>query len=132
MRPEGVLEVALYATDLKAVESFYTEVLGLAVQEKTEGRHVFFRCGYVMILVFNPDVTSKTGGVVPPHGTIGAGHMAFSIKSGDFEHWREHLSKHNVAIEKDVDWGQGGHSVYFRDPAGNSIELTTPKTWGIE
>jgi predicted enzyme related to lactoylglutathione lyase len=36
-----------------------------------------------------------------------------------------------VAIEKIVDWPGGGRSLYFRDPAGNSLELATPRIWGI-
>jgi catechol 2,3-dioxygenase-like lactoylglutathione lyase family enzyme len=37
-----------------------------------------------------------------------------------------------VAIEQIVDWPTGGRSVYFRDPAGNSLELTSPSIWGIQ
>jgi hypothetical protein len=34
-----------------------------------------------------------------------------------------------VAIEQEVDWPRGGKSLYFRDPAGNSVELLTPGVW---
>ncbi len=30
----------------------------------------------------------------------------------------------------EVNWDQGGTSLYFRDPAGNSIELAPPTLWG--
>lgn len=132
MSPDGILEAALYAVDLKKAESFYKDVLGLKVRERSENRHVFFQCGNVMLLIFNPEVTSQSGGIVPPHGTTGGGHVAFVIKPSEFEEWREHLSKNEISIEKEVDWEQGSHSIYFRDPAGNSIELTTFKTWGME
>jgi catechol 2,3-dioxygenase-like lactoylglutathione lyase family enzyme len=36
-----------------------------------------------------------------------------------------------VAIEQEMDWPRGGRSFYFRDPAGNSLELATPKIWGL-
>jgi catechol 2,3-dioxygenase-like lactoylglutathione lyase family enzyme len=26
---------------------------------------------------------------------------------------------------------RGGRSFYFRDPAGNSLELATPRIWGL-
>ena len=35
-------------------------------------------------------------------------------------------------IEKTIAWPQGGHSVYFRDPAGNSLEVASPLIWHID
>jgi hypothetical protein len=31
-----------------------------------------------------------------------------------------------------VEWPGGGRSIYFRDPAGNSVELGTPAIWAID
>jgi catechol 2,3-dioxygenase-like lactoylglutathione lyase family enzyme len=130
MRPEYILETIVYASDLDAAEDFYTRVLGLKLYSKSEeGRDVFFTCGNRMFLVFNPDKTSTPGGRVPPHGAKGPGHVAFAIKPEDIEKWKAHLLEQKVEIEKEVDWEGGGHSIYFRDPAGNSIEVTTPTTW---
>ena len=42
---EGILETALYATDLDAAEAFYGNVLGLEKIARLGNRHVFFRCG---------------------------------------------------------------------------------------
>lgn len=39
---EGILETALYVSDLEAAEDFYGHVLGLDVVIRQEGRHVFF------------------------------------------------------------------------------------------
>jgi hypothetical protein len=36
-----------------------------------------------------------------------------------------------VAVESDYTWPGGGRSLYFRDPAGNSLELGTPAIWRI-
>ena len=44
---------------------------------------------------------------------------------------RRWLAKHGVSIEKTIDWPDGGRSLYFRDPAGNSLELATPQIWGL-
>jgi hypothetical protein len=35
-----------------------------------------------------------------------------------------------IAIEKEVEWPRRGVSLYFRDPAGNLVELVTPGFWG--
>jgi catechol 2,3-dioxygenase-like lactoylglutathione lyase family enzyme len=45
--------------------------------------------------------------------------------------WRDHLAARGVDIEAEVQWPRGGHSLYFRDPAGNSLELASPRIWGI-
>ena len=135
MKVGGVLESCLYATDLEAAEQFYTTVLGLDVLSRVPGRHVFFRCGPGVFLIFNPEQTrveEASSNSVPPHGTEGPGHMAFSVAEGELGAWRNHLAAHGVEIEAEVDWPRGGHSLYFRDPAGNSIELAPPGIWGLD
>jgi catechol 2,3-dioxygenase-like lactoylglutathione lyase family enzyme len=130
-----VLESCLGATDLDAAERFYRDVLGLKLHGKQPGRHVFFRCGERMVLLFNPSESSKPashGGLdVPTHGATGQGHLCFAVHEAALPGWRAHLARHGVAIEKIVDWPGGGRSLYFRDPAGNSLELATPRIWGI-
>jgi catechol 2,3-dioxygenase-like lactoylglutathione lyase family enzyme len=123
----GILETALYAADLVAAEDFYEGVLGLEVDSREPGRHVFFRCGETMLLLFDPATTSRSAGRVPTHGATGPGHVAFSVD--DLELWPERLNSAGVDIEADVDWPNGGRSLYVRDPAGNSVELTTPRIW---
>jgi catechol 2,3-dioxygenase-like lactoylglutathione lyase family enzyme len=136
VKPEGVLETCLYAEDLGAMEEFFVRVVGLEVLTKEAGRHVFFRCGGGMVLVFNPSVTARqltsvNGSIVPLAGTIGAGHLAFRVPAHEVDAWREHLLAHNIVIESEVRWPQGGHSIYVRDPGGNSLELATPQLWGL-
>ena len=129
MHPNGILETCLYVDDLKAAEQFYETVLGLEFVRRKEGRHVFFRCGNQMLLLFNPNRCRIKGSSVPAHGAIGASHIALSVDLSDLEGWRNRLHENGVAIERTVDWPQGGHSLYFRDPAGNSLELATPEIW---
>lgn len=107
-------------------------MLGLELHSKEPGRHVFFRCGRAMLLIFNPAVTSLAG-PVPAHGASGPGHAAFGVENeGILGTWPERLRNAGVEVEADVDWPDGGRSIYFRDPAGNSLELTTPRIWGLE
>lgn len=127
----GVLETALYAADLDAAEDFYVRVLGLELESKVDGRHVFLRCGDAMLLVFDPAATSRAAGPVPAHGTAGPGHVAFAVADEDLDGWAARLQGHGVEIEADLTWPGGGRSIYFRDPAGNSLELATPRIWGI-
>src|SRR5215208_974148 len=57
-RVRGVLETCLYASDLAAAERFYADVIGLEPFQRAAGRHVFFRCGAGVFLVFDPGRTS--------------------------------------------------------------------------
>ena len=136
MTPSGILESALYAHDLDAAEAFYRDVLGLERIARVEGRHVFFRCGDGVLLVFNPAETVKppaTGArlPVPPHGTQGQGHLCFRADVGEIERWKAHLAAHGVTIESEFEWPKGGRSIYFRDPAGNSLEFAEPRIWDL-
>lgn len=129
-----VLETCLYAGDLDAAERFYVDVLCLPVHSRHEGRSVFFRCGDRMFLVFNPARTRVSDPTVsvPPHGADGPGHAAFAVPDARIAAWRTRLQEHGVAIEREVSWPRGGRSLYFRDPAGNSVEIVSPGLWGIE
>ncbi len=129
MKLTKVLETCLYSRDLKQTERFYTEILGFELYSKVKDRHVFFRCGSSMLLIFNPDKTMEPGKDIPPHGAYGEGHVAFEVSDEELPRWREYLRKSSVQIEAEVRWPGGGYSLYFRDPAGNSLELATPKTW---
>lgn len=136
MRPEGILETALYADDLDAAEAFYGGVLGLERIARAEDRHVFFRCGSGVLLIFDPTRTlaeppSADGLAVPPHGARGPGHMAFRAALSDLDDWKRHLAEAGVEIEAEVDWPRSGRSIYFRDPAGNSIEIASPEIWSV-
>lgn len=132
----GVLETCLYAADLAAAERFYGDALGLDAFAREPGRHVFFRCGAGVLLVFDPARTraaaGSVGGVpIPPHGATGAGHVAFAVPEAELPAWRDRLDAHGVAIEAEVAWPRGGRSLYVRDPAGNSVELAPARIWGF-
>ena len=68
---------------------------------------------------------------VPPHGARGPGRVCFRASADEILRWKDHLQHRGVAIEADFDWPQGGHSIYFRDPAGNCLEFAEPRIWGL-
>lgn len=41
------------------------------------------------------------------------------------------LIEKNVKIEKEVAWEKGTNSNYFRDPAGNLVEIIAPGSWPV-
>jgi catechol 2,3-dioxygenase-like lactoylglutathione lyase family enzyme len=136
MTPSGILESALYVDDLDAAEAFYGGILGLTRITRAEGRHVFFRCGDGVLLLFiaaatelPPPPDAKLP--VPPHGTHGPGHLCFRASGEEIETWKAHLTGNGIAVEADFEWPSGGRSIYFRDPAGNSLEFAESRIWGL-
>jgi catechol-2,3-dioxygenase len=129
MRPTRIFETVLYSEDLAAAERFYRDAVGLEVITRGD-LAVVFRCGDGVLLIFDPRKGRAAGREVPSHGTSGAGHIAFAAKPEDLDAWRKHLRNAGIYIEREVDWGEGSRSLYFRDPAGNIVELAPPTIWG--
>ena len=130
MKAERIFETSIYASDLAAAEQFYREVLGLELISSME-RGVIFKCGDGVLLVFDPERTRNDQSLAPPHGADGAGHIAFAVPESEHAAWRAHLHDCGVEIEREVKRA-AGRSIYFRDPAGNSVELAPPTLWGME
>lgn len=133
MRPAAILETALYASDLVAAEGFYGGLLGLPVLAKVAGRHIFFKVGDGVLLVFDPAATEVPSGnpalPVPTHGARGPGHVCFAASREEIVAWRDRLTGAGLEIEAEFDWPNGARSLYVRDPAGNSVEFAEPRLW---
>lgn len=134
----GTLESALYVDDLPAAIAFWEGVMGLQCFQHAPGRHAFFRLSQTprpqVLLVFRADVTEQPPAAdarlpVPPHGARGPGHYCLAVAPEFLDPWRDHLEQAGIAIEADFHWPNGARSIYFRDPAGNSIELADPAIW---
>ncbi|PJI44754.1 MAG: glyoxalase/bleomycin resistance/extradiol dioxygenase family protein [Rhizobium sp.] len=133
---DGILETAIYAADLDAAEAFYGGVLGLEKVSRQANRHLFYRCGPGILLIFNPAETAKpvpAGALpVPSHGATGPGHVCFRVRGEQIDGIVERLQASNVPVESDFLWPNGARSIYFRDPAGNSLECAEPRLWNLE
>ena len=126
----GVLETALYhdGRDREAVERFYGDLLGLpAVAGWEDG--VAFRVGTGVLLLFDRDRLAERCSPVADHGTSGPGHVCLRAGGGEYERWREHLEAAGVEIVHDSNWSGGGRSFYFKDPAGNLVEIADRDFW---
>lgn len=119
----GVAEAVLYVDDLEEATRFYREALGLPLTASF-GDASFLQTGRSStLIVFDRQSLEERTSVIPEHGTEGAGHVALAVPREQMDAWRERLAAHGVEIEHEQDWPQGTHSIYFRDPAGNSVEL---------
>jgi catechol 2,3-dioxygenase-like lactoylglutathione lyase family enzyme len=132
-RVRRVLETAVYCDDLAKTVEFYKAVLALDPMLAAE-RVVAFDAGEgTVLLLFQrgaSDLPFETpGGLVPGHVSTGPAHFAFAVDTEDVSGWLDRLNALRIPIESRVDWPRGGHSIYFRDPDGRSVELATPGVW---
>ncbi len=128
--PLRVLETCIYAEDLDAAFAFYRDILELELHSRAKDRHVFFHCDRGMVLIFNPNETELSHpDEIPAHGSRGSEHICWAVERSDFEEWCQKLETAGVVIEHELTWENGARSIYFRDPAGNSLEFATPRLW---
>jgi catechol 2,3-dioxygenase-like lactoylglutathione lyase family enzyme len=130
-----MLETALYVDDLDEAVAFYRDVLNLQVLNATD-RLVSIDAGQATVLLLFRRGATVSGlkmpsGWIPPHDGQGPVHLAFAIATEALESWVRRLEQRGIAIESRVRWDRGGQSIYFRDPAGHSVELATPGTWAV-
>jgi catechol 2,3-dioxygenase-like lactoylglutathione lyase family enzyme len=127
---EGVLETTLYHDGgaRAAVERFYGGLLGLdAVASWPDG--IAYRLGAGVLLLFDRDLLAGRTDPIADHGASGPGHVCLRSGGGEYERWREHLEAAGVEIVHDSEWGGGGRSFYFKDPAGNLLEIADRDIW---
>lgn len=132
---DGVLETALYVTDMDKARRFFEEILGLEAFTADHRFTAYDAGGKSVLLLFLEGATSETVilpkemGTIPPHDGSGRVHMAFAIAADQLGAWEQQLVAHDVEIEGRTHWPKGGESVYFRDPDGHLLELATPGLW---
>lgn len=122
-RITGVLETALYVGDIDRAEQFYGEVLGLRQVGKEADRHVFFRVGAGVLLLFRAASTRATASL-PPHGADGPGHVCLTTDPADYERWKERMRDRGIAIEHETLWERDARST-FATPTATSWKWPT-------
>jgi catechol 2,3-dioxygenase-like lactoylglutathione lyase family enzyme len=134
-RLNGVLETALYVSDLPRARGFYVDLFDCTVLLDTPRLVALGVAGRSVLLLFRRGATdaplATAGGIVPGHGASGVQHLAFAIARDAVDGWVERLARAGVSVESRVRWERGGESLYLRDPDGHSVELATPGLWAI-
>ncbi len=130
----GILETALYVSEMDRARDFYCDLFGFRVISTGPRLTALSINDRQVLLLFakgksrQPTVTAK-GETVPPTDADGELHLALSISEDTWDFWTERLNTQNISIESIVHWDEGGRSLYFRDPDNHVIELATPGLW---
>jgi catechol 2,3-dioxygenase-like lactoylglutathione lyase family enzyme len=121
-RTEGLDHVAITVRDLDHSEGFYRDVLGLErIHRKWDPPRVMASEGSGLALFpATPDSTEEAGTASPEIRII---HIAFRVDRPSFDAAQAALDGHGIEWRfSDHDLS---HSIYFHDPDGHELELTT-------
>ncbi len=116
--PRKLGHVHLKVRDIERSVAFYTDVLGLAVEER-HGRYAFLAYGD-----HHHDVALQAVQSEPPEQTAGVGlyHAAFEVEDADaLEATYRRLAARGVdvsPVDHDI-----SRALYFDDPSGNGLEV---------
>ena len=135
MKINKVVETCIYSSDLESMKKFYVEIIGLSVIQEERDKLIFLKAGKSMLLIFDPLRTSINNERLPTHGAMtppSSIHFAMEIEEQEYQRCKEHLGRNGIAIQKEVNWDGKSKSLYFRDPAGNLVELITSGGWPVE
>ncbi len=131
MKINKIVETAIYCDDVQGMLDFYKALPGIEVVAEYLPRLVFLKCGESLLAIFNRSMSSQDGQVAPHHGVNGAQHFAFEVPNSEYEDWKKLIAE-KCGIEKEIAWESrtnGARSFYFRDPAGNNVEIAEEKLW---
>jgi catechol-2,3-dioxygenase len=129
-----IIETCIYSSNLENMKKFYVDVLGLSAIAEERDKLIFLKAGKSMLLIFDPSQTMVDNKKLPTHGIQSPPssiHLAMEIKEQEYQGWQELLVNNSIPIEKEVMWKSNAKSLYFRDPAGNLVELITPGEWPV-
>jgi catechol 2,3-dioxygenase-like lactoylglutathione lyase family enzyme len=119
---QGLDHVALSVTDLQRSASFYADVLGLERAYDEWHEPVFMVAEGTGLALFSEESHPPSGDpdAKPPARML---HVAFRVDRGSFEAAQAELAERGIEVSFS-DHG-AAHSIYFEDPDGHKLELTT-------
>jgi len=128
LKPRGLDHLVLRVRDPEAMERFYVDVLGLAVERRQAQIGLTqLRAGDQLVdLVAANGVLGRAGGGPPGESGRNLDHFCLRIEDFDLARVIAHLKAHGVAVgESGRRYGATGFgvSVYLTDPEGNGLEL---------
>jgi catechol 2,3-dioxygenase-like lactoylglutathione lyase family enzyme len=119
---QGLDHVALSVSDLARSAAFYTDVLGLERAHEEWDEPVFMVAEGTGLALFSEGSHPPSGdpSATPPARML---HVAFRVDRAGFDAAQAELGERGIET-RFADHG-AAHSIYFDDPDGHKVELTT-------
>ncbi|XKE44725.1 VOC family protein [Halomonas organivorans] len=113
----GMRHIALQVQDLEACERFYVDILGMSVLRRAHDDLVYLTLGNDNFSLAR--AKADTGG--DPQRLD---HFGFVVdEREDVDAWHEYLLARGVEVVRGPhDHGDGGRSLYCKDPDGNTVQ----------
>ena len=122
MELEGIDHVALSVRDVERAAQWYIDILGFEHRHEGvwDGIPTFIGKGTTAIALFptKSDVNPSL-----PRAEIRMLHLAFRAGRKNFLVAQDELKRHGIKFE--FSDHEISHSIYFRDPDGHELEITT-------
>jgi catechol 2,3-dioxygenase-like lactoylglutathione lyase family enzyme len=120
---EGIDHVALAVRDVERSARWYCDVLGLErrYQDAWGSHPAVVGIGTTSVALF--PVAGPVPQPRPGRDVLAMRHLAFRATRAEFNHARAALESRGIAIEHQDH--QISESIYFNDPDGHEIEITT-------
>jgi catechol 2,3-dioxygenase-like lactoylglutathione lyase family enzyme len=128
MQLEGIDHVALAVRDIERSARWYIDVLGFErrYEGMWDGVPTFIGKGNTGLALFPASSDEKS--TPSTHRDIRMLHLAFRGDRKNFITAREELKRRGIKFE--FEDHEISHSIYFRDPDGHQLEITTYELQG--
>ena len=123
MQLEGIDHVAMSVRDVKRAAQWYIDVLGFEPRYPGQwgGVPTFIGKGDTAIALF--PTRDPAGSTSAPRDPVRMLHLAFRADGKNFVAAQQELERRGVQFE--FQDHEISHSIYFRDPDGHELEITT-------
>jgi catechol 2,3-dioxygenase-like lactoylglutathione lyase family enzyme len=128
MQLEGIDHIALAVRDIQRSANWYIEVLGFERLHEGmwDGVPTFIGKGNTGLALFPASSDEKS--TPSTHRDIRMLHLAFRADRKNFITAQEELKRRGIKFE--FEDHEISHSIYFRDPDGHQLEITTYELQG--
>jgi len=115
----GMRHVALFVSNLEACESFYVELLGMAVEWRPDQDNVYLSSGNDNLALH------RTPEGYDMSGDQALDHIGFIIDDIDqVSVWYDYLCGHDIKMKTEPRTHRdGARSFYCNDPGGNTVQM---------
>jgi glyoxalase family protein len=132
IQTQGVHHITLVGSNRQATIDFWEGVLGMPFVfeqpnlDRAEESHLYFDPGDGRLITVFTNETREVDPTPNPEGIGNVHHIAFSVSRSTFNQTAKRLDERGIKHTGEIDRGIF-HSIYFRDPVGQRIELACYK-----